>query len=103
MVEFKMRQCDLYIHRRNSYHDGCVSSRETSVLDGIGTGEDTVLVVTLSIGILTVSWLSLLGSFVSVSAPGITLTSLNVLESLLETVLDVHDVSGSFIEEGVDI
>lgn len=79
-----------------------MSSLATSVLDGIGVGEDTVLVVSLIVGFSWSSWLSLLW-FGLRSSLELPFPVLDVLESLSESVLDGHDLCRSLVKEIVDL
>ena len=79
-----------------------MSSLSASVLNWIGAGEDTVLVVSLVVGSSRSSRLSLLWLGLS-SALEVTLSTLDVLESLSETILDGHDLCRGLVEEVVDL
>lgn len=71
-------------------------------MDGVGVGEDTVLVVAVLVGLSRSSWLSLLLLGLGLALV-VALATLDVLESLSETVLDGHDLCRGLVEEVVDL
>lgn len=70
-----------------------------SVLDWVGVGEDTVLVVSIVVGLSGTSGFSRLLLRLLSLLSHVSLSVLDVLKSLSESILDGHDLSCSLKEE----